>query len=104
MSKEEKEEPRPESTELVVRAPVESFATNLAKRAAEALAKQMGNEAPPVPPSWFEDYVMAFYRQCAPFFFELRDVRDCFHAEVDMELTPERKRCRRCKRKGYCAA
>ena len=64
----------------------------------------MGNEPPPPPPSWFEGYVMAFYRQCALFFCELRDVRNCFHTEVDTELTPDRKRCRRCKRMGYSAA
>ena len=102
---EEKEEPRPEATELVAQAPAESFATNLAKRAAEALAKQRGIETPPLPPSWFEDHVMEFYSRSVPFAYELRDVRDSFYDEVvDKELTPERKRCRRCKREGYCVA
>ena len=101
---EEKEEPRPEATELVAQAPAESFATNLAKRAAEALAKQRGIETPPLPPSWFEDHVMAFYSRSDTFRAELRDVHDSFHAEVINELTLARKRCRRCKREGHCVA
>ena len=55
-AEEEKEEVRPEAIELAApagSAPAESFATNLAKRAAQALAKQRGIQTPPLPPPWF---------------------------------------------------
>ena len=106
-AEEEKEEVRPEAIELAApagSAPAESFATNLAKRAAQALAKQRGIQTPPLPPPWFEGHVLAFYSRSEAFNSELRALQKPFHAEVDKEQTTERKRCRRCKKEGYSAA
>ena len=100
----EKEEVRPEATELLARAPEESFETVLAKRAAQALATQRGIQTPPLPPSWFQDNVMAFYSSSEAFNSELRAMRKTLDDEVDKEQTTDRKRCRQFKKQGYSAA
>ena len=100
----EKEEVRPEATELLARAPEKSFETVLAKRAAQALATQRGIQTPPLPLSWLQDNVVAFYSSSEAFNSELRAMRKTLDDEVDKEYTTERKRCRQCKKEGYSAA
>ena len=96
---------RPEATKPVAQAPAESFETVLAKRAAQALAKQMGApEPPPLPPSWFQDNVLAFYSSSEAFRSQLRALRKTLDDEVDEEQTTQRKRCRQCKKQGYSTA
>ena len=98
----EKEEVRPEATELLARAPEESFETVLAKRAAQALAKQMGApEPPPLPPSWFQDNVLASYSSSEAFRSQLRAMRKTLDDEADEAQTYQRKHCRQCKKQGY---
>ena len=99
---EEEEEVRPEATKSVAQAPAESFETVLAKRAAQALAKQMGApEPPPLPPSWFQDNVLAFYSSSEAFRSQLRAMRKTLDDEADEEQTYQRKHCRQCKKQGY---
>ena len=102
MKKKQKRRRRGEATELVAQAPAESFETVLAKRAAQALAKQMGApEPPPLPPSWFQDNVLAFYSSSEAFRSQLRAMRKTLDDEADEEQTYQRKHCRQCKKQGY---
>ena len=93
---------RPEATKSVAQAPAESFETVLAKRAAQALARQMGApEPPPLPPSWFQDNVLAFYSSSEAFRSQLRAMRKTLDDEAGEAQTYQRKHCRQCKKQGY---
>ena len=91
----------PESAEPVARAPAESFESVLARRAAQALARQMGAPEPPPSPPWFRDNVLAFYRSSEAFRSQLRAMRKTLDDEADEAQTYQRKHCRQCKKQGY---
>ncbi len=85
---------RPEAIKPDAQAPAESFETVLARRAAQALARQMGAPEPPPSPPWFRDNVLAFYRSSEAFRSQLRAMRKTLDDEAEEVQMYQRKHCR----------